>query len=151
MDWSLITLMSNTNTRKRKTKNDTSEIVRKSLKHSSGFLFSLLVNVIIVYAVVRIFSYSFNFAYNVFGDVAKDPGSTEHVVVEISNDTTALKIGEGLEDAGIIDDKYVFYIKMSIKKYSGKIVPGKYVLSPSMKFEDIAKIICDLDEDKEEK
>lgn len=140
----------NINKRKRKTKNDTSEVVRRGLKHSSSFLFSLLVNVIIVYAVVRIFSYSFNFAYNVFGDVAADPGSTEHIVVEISNDTSVLKIGEGLEDVGIIKDKYVFYVKMKIKKYESKIVPGKYVLSPSMKFEQIASIICDLDDDEEE-
>lgn len=154
MDWSLITRMNKTNTtqnRKKRKKQDTADVVRRGLKHCSGFLFGLFVNVIIVYAVVKLFSYSFNFAYDVFGDVAKDPYSTEYVMVEVPKDSSVINIGEALEEAGIIKDKYVFFVKVKIKKYENKITPGKYALSPAMKFEQIAEVICDLDEEEEKK
>ncbi len=133
-----------------KQKQQTEEVVRKTLKRSSSFLFRLFVNIVLVYAVVRLFSYSFNFAYSVFGDVAKDPGSTEYVIVEIPKDSSVLKIGEALEEAEIIDDKFVFYVRVKIKNYSNKITPGKYGLSPSMTFDEIAEVICDLDIGEEE-
>ena len=46
------------------------ENLRKGLKNSSGFMFSLFVNILIVFLIVKLFTYSFNFAYGVFGNVA---------------------------------------------------------------------------------
>lgn len=119
------------------------EIVRKGFKRTSGFMFRLMVNLIIIFIVVSIFSYAFNFAYSVFGDVAKDPDSNKYVIVEIPTDSSVIKIGEALEDADIIDNKYVFYVKVKLKDYAGKITPGRYGLSASMNFEEIMQIICD--------
>lgn len=132
---------------KKKRKN-MDDIVRKSFKRTSGFMFRLLVNLIIIAIVVNLFSYSFHFAYSVFKDVAKDPDSTEYVIVEIPADSTVINIGEALEDAGVIENKYVFYVKINLKQYAANIQSGKYGLSPSMTFQDIVDIICDFDEDE---
>lgn len=124
--------------------------IRKGLKRSAGFTGSLLINILIVYVVIQIFSYSFNFTYSVFGDVCKSPGSTEYVVVEIPADSSILEIGQALEDGGIIDDKYVFFAKVKVKGYGDKIRSGKFGLSASMNYDEILEIICDLDTDEEE-
>lgn len=123
--------------------------IRKGLKRSVGFTGSLLINVLIVYMVVWVFSYAFNFTYSVFGNVCKSPGDTEYVVVEIPADSSILEIGQALEDGGIIDDKLVFVAKVKVKGYGDKIKTGKFGLSASMNYDEILEIICDLDTEEE--
>lgn len=140
------------NVRRKKNKKGPDELVRKTFKRSSGFMFSLLINVIIVYIIARIFSYSFNFAYSVFTDKAFDPASREYKVVEVPADSSVLDIGEALQEGEIIKDKYVFFAKIKVKGYSNKIIAGNYSLSPSMTCEQIMNIICHIEvkEEKEE-
>ncbi|MCM1084060.1 MAG: endolytic transglycosylase MltG [Clostridium sp.] len=135
---------------KRKKKKPIEETVRKGLKHSAGFTWSLLINVLIVYIVIKLFSYSFNFAYSVFADVACDPSSKEYVVIEIPSDSSSLDIGKTLEDRGIIEDKYVFMARVRIKEYGNRITPGKYGLSAAMTYEEIIDIICHIEKEEEE-
>lgn len=135
---------------KKKRTKSTEELVRKGLKKSAGFTWSLLINVIIVFLVVKLFSYSFNFAYSVFGDVAMSPGSTEYIVVEIPADSSILQIGEALEKAEIIEDKFVFFAKVKVKGYSDKIRSGKFGLCASMTYDEILEIICNVHVDEEE-
>ncbi|MBQ9234599.1 MAG: endolytic transglycosylase MltG [Lachnospiraceae bacterium] len=139
------------NKRRPKKKTRWDEIIRKGLKHSAGFMFSLLINIVIVFFIIRMFSYSFNFAYSVFGDVAKDPSGREYAVIEIPADSSTFQIGKALEDNEIIEDKYVFWAKVRIKNLGGKIKAGKYGLSSSMTYEEIINLICGInDEDDEE-
>lgn len=133
---------------KKKTRWD--EIIRKGLKHSSGFMLSLFINIVILLFIIRMFSYSFNFAYSVFGDVAKDPAGREYAVIEIPADSSTLQIGKALEDNEIIEDKYVFWAKVRIKNLGGKIKAGKYGLSSSMTYEEIINLICGINEDDAE-
>ncbi|MBO5424253.1 MAG: endolytic transglycosylase MltG [Lachnospiraceae bacterium] len=135
--------------KKKNVKRGTDEVVKIGLKKASGFTFGLLVNVVIVFLVIKIFSFAFDFTYSVFGDVAKEPASREYIVVEIPTDSSVLQIGEALEDSGIIDNKYAFWAKIKIKGYGGMIIPGKYGLSPSMTYEEIAHVICHIEEEEE--
>lgn len=137
-------------TTKKKKKKDTADIVRKGLKKSSGFTWGLLVDLVIVFIVIKAFSYTFNFAYSVFGDVCADPVSREYKVIEIPADSTILEIGDALEKNEIIEDKYVFYVKVKVKGYGDKIKTGKYGLSASMSYGEILDIICDIDTEEEE-
>ena len=136
--------------KKKKRKQSTDEVVRVGLKKSLGFSVGLLINVVLVYLVIKIFAFSFDFTYSIFGDVAKDPISREYVVVEIPPDSSVLQIGEALEESGIIDNKYAFFAKVKIKNYGSKIIPGKYGLSPAMNYDKILTIICHIEEEEEE-
>lgn len=124
--------------------------IKKGLKHSAGFTGSLLINILIVYFIIKIFAYSFNFTYSVFGNVCKYPGATEYVVIEIPADATILEIGQALKDGEIIDDKYVFFAKVKVKGYGDKIKSGKFGLSASMTYDEILEVICDLGTEEEE-
>lgn len=142
--------MANTNSKKKKKKN-ADEIVRKAFKRSSGFMWGLLVNVIIVFLIIKLFSYSFNFAYGVFGKTARDPLSRDYKLIEIQGDSSIMQIGEALEDAEIIKDKYVFWAKVKVKGYGDKIVAGKYTLCASMTYDDILDKLCHIEKKTEEK
>ena len=125
--------------------------LRKGLKRSSGFMFVLFVDILIVFLIVKLCTYSCNFAYGVFGKVANHPGSQEYIVVDIPADSSIMEIGQALQDADIIEDKYVFYVKDKVKGYGTKITSGKFHLSASMTYDEILNIICniqDTDEDK---
>lgn len=128
----------------------TEEVVNKSLKSTTGYAVSLLINLIILLALVKLFSYSFNFAYKVFGDARYKPGSKEMVTFTVEADSTSMEIGKGLTDAGVIDDKYVFVAKVKVKGYGKKICAGHYRLSPSMSMDEILKIICRIEDKKKE-
>lgn len=130
------------------------EKLRKGLKNSSGFVFGLFVNILIVFLIVKLFTYAFNFAYGVFGNVAYHPGSQQYIIVDIPADASIMEIGEALQDAEIIEDKYVFYAKVKVKGYGTKITSGQYHLSASMTYDEILQIICNIgtsDDDEENK
>lgn len=138
------------NTKKKKKRKNADEIARRTFKRGSGFAFSLLVNIVIVFLAVKVFSFAFNFAYGVFGDVCLDPLEKEYKLIEVPADASILEIGDALEENSIIESKYVFYVKVKVKGYGDKIVSGKYGLSASMSYDDILEIICHVGLDNEE-
>ena len=136
-------------TKKKKNKLGADDVVRIGLKRSLGFTVGLLINVVIVYLVIKVFAFAFDFTYTIFGDVAMEPSSREVMIVEIPADSSVLDIGEALEDGGVIDNKYAFFVKVKIKDYGSLIRPGKYGLSPSMTYDEILNIICNIDVEEE--
>lgn len=143
--------MSNEVKKKKKKKNKyVEENVRKGLKKSASFTWGLLVNLVIVFFVIKAFSYSFHFAYSLFGDVSKSPLSREYKVIEIPADSSTLEIATALQDGEIIADKYAFFAKVKVKGCANDIVAGQYGLSPSMNFDEIIAIICHENDDEED-
>lgn len=122
----------------------------KTVKKICKVMFSLLVNVVIVFCIVKLFSYSFNFTYDVFGKVALDPASTKYVVVTIPADSSTSEICDILVDAKLCDSKYVLMAKMKLGGYGGKVIAGKYGLSASMTYDEILTIISNSDVEEEE-
>ena len=54
---------------------------------------------------------------------------------------TASKIGEKLEEEGIVESARLFVIQEKVSDYSGKYVPGTYALSSEMTTEEIMRVI----------
>ena len=72
------------------------------LKTALYYSVELLVDVLIVYVFIKAFALSFNFAYDVFHDSAKNPGDRNYVVVKIEPYSSTSKIADQLYDAGVI-------------------------------------------------
>ncbi len=125
------------------------------LKTALYYSVELLVDVLIVYVFIKAFALSFNFAYDVFHDSAKNPGDRNYVVVKIEPYSSTSKIADQLYDAGVIENKYVMILRMKVGEYGDKIKPGKYGLSASMTYEEILGVITGSakteEEEKEEK
>ncbi len=122
----------------------------KTLKTALHYSLGLLVNIIILYLFIRVFSFAFNFSYDVFADSAKNPASMDYVVVEIPPDSSSKEIAEIIYDAGVIEDKYVMLAKIKVGGYGNKIKAGPYGLSSSMTYDEILNIICGYDSEDEE-
>lgn len=140
----------NRSNKSRSQKRDTEDTIRKGLKSTSGFMWGLLVNIIIAFFIVKLFSTAFNFGYDIFSDNAFHPGKAEYMVVEIPADCSIMEVGKILQDEGIIESKYVFFAKVKIKGYGNLMRSGKFGLSASMTYSEIFEKICKLPTDTED-
>jgi len=74
-------------------------------------------------------------------DKPLDSTSEEYITVTVPAGSTTTRIGQILEEQGIIADDSKFKIYSKIKKYDGTLKAGEYSLSPSMTLTEILDII----------
>lgn len=101
------------------------------MKKILRFLVGLLINVCILFVLVKAFSYSYDFAYQVFATEAYNAGDTKSKTVEILPDASLLEVADTLKDAEVIDNKFAFILKIRIGGYANQIVSGSYQVSAS--------------------
>jgi len=111
------------------------------LKTALFYAIELLLDVLIIYVIVKGFSLAYSFSYEVFSDSAKNDGDTSIKIVTIQPDSSTMTVSEALYDAGVIKNKYVMMAKIKLNGYGPMIFPGKYALSPSMTYNQIISII----------
>jgi len=136
--------------RKKKSKIDGYKMAERGL---GGFIYygaELLIDIVIIFILIRGFSVSFKFSYDVFSDKAKNPATRKTVVVEIPKDSSATEISEIIYDAGVIENKYVMMAKLKIGGYGKDVKPGTYGMSAAMKYNEIIELICGYKQEEEE-
>ena len=69
----------------------------RSMKKILRFLFGLFINVCILFILVKAFSYSYDFAYQVFATRAADPGSNRKATIQITQDEPLLDVADSLK------------------------------------------------------
>ena len=111
------------------------------LKTALFYALALLVDVIIVYLIVRGFSVAYSFSYEVFSDSAKNTGDIKAVVVTIPPDSSTSSVSELLYEKKLIKNKYVMMAKIKLGEYGSNIKPGNYAISPSMTYDEIINTI----------
>jgi cell division protein YceG involved in septum cleavage len=112
-----------------------------SMKRVLRFAFGLLVNVCILFILVKVFAFGFNFAYDVFTSACKDSTDTKVVAVTILPDSSIKDVCETLDDAGVVKNPYALMVKIRIGSYAAKIQPGTYEIAPSYTNDQIITII----------
>ena len=116
------------------------------LKTALFYAIELLLDVLIIYVIVKGFSLAYSFSYEVFSDSAKNDGDTSIKIVTIQPDSSTMTVSEALYDAGVIKNKYVMMAKIKLNGYGPDIRPGRYALSPSMTYDEIIKTITTVPE-----
>jgi len=111
------------------------------LKTALFYALELLVDVLIIYVIVKGFSLAYSFSYEVFSDSAKNDGDTRPVIVTILPDSSIKTVSESLYDAGVIKNKYVMMVKIRLNGYGPSIRPGRYAINPSMTYNEIITLI----------
>ena len=111
------------------------------LKTALFYALALLVDVIIVYVIVKGFSMAYSFSYEVFSDSSKNAGDVKAVVVTIPPDSSTSTASELLYEKKLIKNKYVMMAKIKLGGYGSDIRPGKYAISPSMTYDEIINTI----------
>lgn len=113
-----------------------------------SFVLHILLNIIfyaiVILVIVRFSTVAYNFAYQIYGNVAVDESPGRDVTVQIKKGESTMALARKLEYSRVILNKDSFYIraKLSIDK-NQPILPGTYLLNTSMNYEQIIAVITD--------
>lgn len=113
----------------------------RSMKRVLRFTVGLLINVCILFLLVKTFSAAFGFAYDVFSTGCKDPTDTKVRVVEVLPGSSIKDVCETLDEAGVVKNAYALMVKIRIGSYAAKIRPGTYEIAPSYTNDEIITVI----------
>ena len=113
-----------------------------TMKRILRFAIGLLVNVFILFILVKVFAFGFSFAYGVFAsNNCKDKSDTKVVTVTVLPDSSIKDVCETLDDAGVVKNAYALMVRIRIGSYAAKIKPGTYEIAPSYTNDEIITII----------
>lgn len=113
-----------------------------TMKRILRFAIGLLVNVFILFILVKVFAFGFSFAYDVFAsNSCKDKSDTKVVAVTVLPDSSIKDVCESLDDAGVVKNAYALMVRIRIGSYAAKIKPGTYEIAPSYTNDEIITII----------
>lgn len=113
-----------------------------TMKRILRFAIGLLVNVFILFILVKVFAFGFSFAYDVFvSNSCKDKSDTKVVTVTVLPDSSIKDVCETLDDAGVVKNAYALMVRIRIGSYAAKIKPGTYEIAPSYTNDEIITII----------
>ena len=129
---------------KTKTSSGSNKAVRVLLNFALGILtigIAIIFYAVVVYGIKKAATYSYDFAYQLFGNTSVEAAPGRDVKVTILKGESSMNIASKLEDAKLVTSKYSFYLKLKLKDY--EIMPGTFVLNTSMSYDDILKVITD--------
>lgn len=117
----------------------------KKKKDSSkrvSILLKAILWIVLIFAVVEGARFSYEFGRSIFMDEAMtESGVNDDVEVFILDGVTAKRVGEQLEDVGVIEDKNRFYIQALLSGNDKNIKGGTYVFNSSMKPSKILEML----------
>ena len=112
-----------------------------NLKKAVISLLAILIRVMIIVAVLlmiyRVAFQAYDFGYRVFSEPPVSSGDGVEVSVTIPMGSSALDIGEILENRGLIRSKWLFFVQERLSEYHGLLLPGTYTLSSAMTAEEM--------------
>lgn len=129
---------------KSKTSPGSNKAVRVLLNFALGILtigIAVIFYAVVVYGIKKAAGYSYDFAYQLFGDTSVEAAPGRDVKITILKGESSMNIASKLEDAKLVTSKYSFYLKLKMKDY--EIMPGTFVLNTSMTYDDILQVITD--------
>lgn len=113
--------------------------------------FSVLIMLLVVFALYRVGQNAYTFGYRVFTETAIDEEENgTDKVVQITEDMGEKEIGDLLERKGLIRDSGLFVVQLKLSAYSGKIKEGTYTLSTAMTARDMMQVMSADDEEDTE-
>lgn len=100
----------------------------------------MLINIIIVFFLVEGFIYAYHFSYAVFADVPYMSGQNNMITVTIQEGESAKDVAVMLYNNRIIENEYVFLIRVYLGKYQNRIKAGTYNVNSTMSPDTICKL-----------
>ena len=109
----------------------------------------VLVNMLFILLLIEGFVTAYHFSYKLFADIPYVVASQETMNITITEGSRPKEIASILEFNGIVDDKYLFLVRVYLGKYQDKILAGTYTLGPGMSPDDICREICGMKSEDE--
>lgn len=93
---------------------------------------------------------AYDFGFRVFAEEAVTTGEGRIISIYVEPDDSVRDIGKMLEEKGLIRDANLFFVQELLSEHHGKINPGIYDLSTSMKSDEMLAIMAAESEETEE-
>ena len=93
---------------------------------------------------------AYDFGFRVFAEEAVTTGEGRIISISVEQDDSVLDIGKNLEEKGLIRDANLFFVQELLSENHGKINPGIYDLSTSMKSDEMIAIMSAKSEETED-
>jgi len=85
---------------------------------------------------------AYDFGFRVFAEEAMTTGEGRIISVYVEPDDSVRDIGKMLEEKGLIRDADLFFVQELLSEHHGKINPGIYDLSTSMRSDEMLAIMA---------
>lgn len=125
--------------------NDGTRVLLNVVKVFMGIFLSAIFYMLVVIAIVKSARYSYDFMYQIFGDVTVQEAPGTDIEFVVNDDESIMSIASRLEYSKLIVNKYSFYIRAKLDE-SGNgnyIRSGNYELNTSMSYREILLAITD--------
>lgn len=122
---------------------------RKIVMRVVSISFSVLVIVLVIFALTKLGSYAYQFGYRVFTEKPMSTGEGRDVVVRLDGGMDGKEVGEMLEKKGLIRDAALFAVQLKMSSYNGKLKPGIYTLNTSMTAREMMQVMSPAEEETE--
>ncbi len=117
--------------------------MKKAFSTILSFGANIIVYIIAILIIVRVGTYAYDFAYEVFGEPVASAYSDAEVRITIEAGDNSAEIAKKLKDANIITNETAFRLKAALS--SAHLMPGTYVVKASMSSDEIIDIMSDAD------
>lgn len=114
-----------------------------ALKMTSGvlhLLITVIFYVLIIMVIVRLATASYQFAYQVVGNVTVEEAPGRDVDIVIEEGESTMNIASKLALNKVVVNKYTFFVRAMLNRKS-PIVPGTYTLNTSMTYDEVLGVI----------
>ena len=117
-----------------------------SIKSVIGATAQIIIKVaVFAYLIMYIFRTAiaaYDYGYRVFTEPPLSYGEGRIISVYIEEDSSALDVGEMLQEKGLIRDGRLFMIQELLSENHGKIQPGVYDLNTNMTSQEMLTVIA---------
>ena len=125
-----------------------------SLKYLVGATVQIVFKVVlfsfIIMYIFRMSTAAYDYGYRVFTEPPLTYGEGRIISVYIEDGSSALDVGEMLQEKGLIRDGKLFMVQELLSEYHDQIQPGVYDLSTAMTAQEILEVIAQEPETDEE-
>lgn len=124
--------------------------IRRAFMSIAAMLMRLFIVLVLVSLIYKLGFNAYDFGYRIFAEepITGEPG--RNIDVTIPMGSSAMEIGEILENSGLIRDKKLFFLQERLSEYHGKLAPGEYTLNTSQTAQDMMEIMAEEEESSTE-
>ena len=128
--------------------------INMNLKYVVGatvqIIFKVVLFAFLIMYILRMATLAYDYGYRVFTEPPLSFGEGRIISVYIEDGSSALEVGEMLQDKGLIRDGRLFMVQELLSEYHGKIQPGIYDLNTTMTAQEMLEVIAQEPETDEE-
>ncbi|MCR5486031.1 MAG: endolytic transglycosylase MltG [Lachnospiraceae bacterium] len=120
--------------------------IRRILVSVINLAVRLAILVAVFILVKRVCLTAYDYGFRVFSETPVTVGEGMDRTVEIPMGSSALDIGEILQESGLVRDSKLFFIQETLSSYRGDLKPGTYTLNTSMTAEEMMEVMSGREE-----